>query len=185
LLRNFSLPIAVFSAAFLFFASAISQPSRVLLRSCETAYFLWKTQDYPKIIKRPMDLSTMEKKLRSGEYKSPWGYIDDFRLMLDNCATYNKKSTQVYKDSVTVRYEGLLCNRLETFIILNLPVFISFLVRAFLIGFRQRLVFFLLYYMSQLGELFDKHIDAIMTRMLFCCGKRVSFLASHIFEACL
>jgi hypothetical protein len=83
----------------------------------------------------------MEKKLRSGEYKSPWGYIDDFRLMLDNCATYNKKSTQVYKDSVTVRYEGLLCNRLETFIILNPPVFISLIVRAFLIGFRQRLVF--------------------------------------------
>ncbi len=64
-------------------------------------------QDYFTIIKRPMDLSTMEKKLKSGKYLDPWGYIDDMRLMTDNACIYNKKSHRVYKDAVAVCFRFL------------------------------------------------------------------------------
>ena len=49
-----------------------------------------------------MDLSTIERRLKSGHYKDPWGYCDDFRLMVDNACLYNKKAHRVYKDAVTV-----------------------------------------------------------------------------------
>ncbi|CAH7676027.1 Bromodomain-containing protein, partial [Phakopsora pachyrhizi] len=45
--------------------------------------------DYPKIIKKPMDLSTMKQKLDGGEYSSAEAFADDFRLMLNNCFAFN------------------------------------------------------------------------------------------------
>jgi E1A/CREB-binding protein len=53
--------------------------------------------DYHDIIKRPMDLSTIRRKLEGGEYRDPWAYIDDVWLMLDNAWLYNRKMTKVYK----------------------------------------------------------------------------------------
>lgn len=44
-----------------------------------------------------MDLSTIKKKLDNGDYKDPWEYCDDVRLMFHNAWLYNKKSTRVYK----------------------------------------------------------------------------------------
>ena len=54
--------------------------------------------DYPMIIKNPMDLSTIEKKLIiSKEYQNAEQFAADVRLMLNNCYSYNPPETIVYK----------------------------------------------------------------------------------------
>ncbi|KAF8971566.1 Bromodomain-containing protein [Flammula alnicola] len=50
---------------------------------------------YPKIIKHPMDLSTIRKKLDSGEYDTAHKFYDDFKLMIRNCFTFNPPATPV------------------------------------------------------------------------------------------
>ncbi|CAF4739438.1 unnamed protein product, partial [Rotaria sp. Silwood2] len=54
-------------------------------------------QDYPIIIKHPMDISTMHNKLLRGEYKTPLEFCDDAWLMFNNAWLYNKKGTSIYK----------------------------------------------------------------------------------------
>ncbi|KAF7320222.1 Bromodomain-containing protein [Mycena kentingensis (nom. inval.)] len=50
---------------------------------------------YPKIVKRPMDLSTMRKKLDDGEYPSAQKFFEDFKLMIRNCFAFNPAGTLV------------------------------------------------------------------------------------------
>lgn len=59
--------------------------------------------DYLDIIKKPMDLGTVEKKLRKGEYSDPWEYVDDVWLMFDNAWLYNRKTSRVYRYCTKVR----------------------------------------------------------------------------------
>ncbi|ORX83855.1 Bromodomain-containing protein [Basidiobolus meristosporus CBS 931.73] len=59
----------------------------------------WKAMnlpDYPTIIKNPMDLSTIKKNLESGVYHNINDFEKDFRLMLENCYTYNPVNNPVY-----------------------------------------------------------------------------------------
>ncbi|KAJ1558080.1 hypothetical protein HK096_003658, partial [Nowakowskiella sp. JEL0078] len=51
---------------------------------------------YFDIIKRPMDLSTIRRKLDSNVYESGEEFEDDFRLMLRNCFTFNDPMSLVY-----------------------------------------------------------------------------------------
>ena len=53
--------------------------------------------DYFEIVKTPMDMSEIRRKLESGEYKDPWEYIDDVWLMFENAWVYNRKTSRVYK----------------------------------------------------------------------------------------
>jgi hypothetical protein len=46
--------------------------------------------DYPQIIKKPMDMSTIRKKLKQEKYSTIEELIDDFQLMWENCRTYNQ-----------------------------------------------------------------------------------------------
>ncbi|ESO09433.1 hypothetical protein HELRODRAFT_168416 [Helobdella robusta] len=55
--------------------------------------------DYFDVIKKPMDLSTIKKKLDAGFYSDPWVFIDDVWQMFENAWTYNKKGTKVHKYS--------------------------------------------------------------------------------------
>lgn len=50
---------------------------------------------YPKLIKRPMDLSTIRKKLDGGEYDTAQNFYDDFKLMIRNCFIFNPSGTPV------------------------------------------------------------------------------------------
>ncbi|KAJ3794041.1 Bromodomain-containing protein [Lentinula aff. detonsa] len=50
---------------------------------------------YPKIIKRPMDMSTMRRKLDAHEYRTASTFWDDFKLMIRNCFTFNPAGTPV------------------------------------------------------------------------------------------
>lgn len=70
-------------------------------RSCSlpfcTQICIFSIQDYHDIVQKPMDLSTIRRKLDTGQYKDPWEYVDDVWLMFDNAWVYNKKSSRVYK----------------------------------------------------------------------------------------
>lgn len=54
-------------------------------------------QDYFDIVKNPMDLSTIKRKLDTGQYQEPWQYVDDIWLMFNNAWLYNRKTSRVYK----------------------------------------------------------------------------------------
>lgn len=53
--------------------------------------------DYLKVITKPMDLSTISKKLEGGEYACSSEFVADVRLMLNNCFTFNAPDSQVAK----------------------------------------------------------------------------------------
>lgn len=53
--------------------------------------------DYYHIIKEPMDLTTIEENIRSGQYKTAWGYLRHMHLMIDNALFFNKPGTFVNK----------------------------------------------------------------------------------------
>jgi len=52
--------------------------------------------DYPQIIKKPMDLGTVKKKMASKKYKSIHLCAQDVRLVWNNCMTYNADGSEFY-----------------------------------------------------------------------------------------
>ncbi|KAJ8298017.1 hypothetical protein KUTeg_024548 [Tegillarca granosa] len=58
---------------------------------------LLQIPDYFDIVKKPMDLATIRRKLDTGQYSDPWQYCDDIWLMFDNAWLYNRKTSRVYK----------------------------------------------------------------------------------------
>lgn len=44
---------------------------------------------YSNIIRRPMEMDTIDEKIEKGIYASPTQFIDDVLLMLNNCRLYN------------------------------------------------------------------------------------------------
>ncbi|CAG9311126.1 unnamed protein product [Blepharisma stoltei] len=75
--------------------------------------------DYPLIIKRPMDLSTVKKKIKSEKYSSIKEVLADVNLIWENCKTYNQAGSPIYlqaehMESKTKKYSekhGLISNR--------------------------------------------------------------------------
>jgi len=59
--------------------------------------------DYPKIVKKPMDLGTMRSKLDSGAYSTAEKFRDDFKLIISNCFLYNPPSTPVHQAGVELK----------------------------------------------------------------------------------
>lgn len=51
---------------------------------------------YPEIIKNPMDLSTVERKLDSQEYDGSEDFEADIRLIFSNCYTFNPPGSPVF-----------------------------------------------------------------------------------------
>ncbi|CEP01565.1 Bromo domain-containing protein [Plasmodiophora brassicae] len=52
--------------------------------------------DYPEIIKNPMDLGTIKKKLEDGKYANEQEFADDVRLTWNNAKTYNQPGSGIY-----------------------------------------------------------------------------------------
>ncbi|KAF8420027.1 Bromodomain-containing protein [Tirmania nivea] len=52
--------------------------------------------DYFRIIKKPMDLSTMQNKLKTNQYDNANEFEADMRLMLSNCYKFNPTGTAVH-----------------------------------------------------------------------------------------
>ena len=64
--------------------------------------------DYFDIIKKPMDMSQIKRKLDVGNYSDPWQFVTDVYLMFENAWTYNRKTSRVYRYCSKVITEYLL-----------------------------------------------------------------------------
>jgi bromodomain-containing factor 1 len=51
---------------------------------------------YRTIVKNPMDLSTIRKRLDAGDYENATEFESDVRLMLGNCFLFNAPGSEVY-----------------------------------------------------------------------------------------
>jgi hypothetical protein len=58
---------------------------------------------YFKIIKKPMDLSSMRRKLENHEYPNATKFFDDFKLMIRNCFTFNPAGTPVNQAGIELQ----------------------------------------------------------------------------------
>ena len=58
--------------------------------------------DYPQVIKKPMDLGLIKKKLNEQKYKSIHDAADDVRLIWKNCMTYNADGSDFYNLAQTM-----------------------------------------------------------------------------------
>lgn len=58
--------------------------------------------DYPQVIKKPMDLGLVKKKLNDGTYKTIHDAADDIRLIWKNCMAYNADGSDFYNLAQTM-----------------------------------------------------------------------------------
>lgn len=79
-------------------------------------------EDYANIIKNPMDLGTIKKKVDSGGYEGPGGYknfAEDIRLVWDNAVLYNGEESEVGRAALALSdvfeqdYERLVAGRVR------------------------------------------------------------------------
>uniref|UniRef100_A0A914WHT4 Bromodomain-containing protein 2 n=1 Tax=Plectus sambesii TaxID=2011161 RepID=A0A914WHT4_9BILA len=61
-----------------------------------------KLQDYYEIIKNPMDLGTIKRKLDGRQYATPQELYDDVRLVCENCFKYNPPTDPVHQHGKTL-----------------------------------------------------------------------------------
>ena len=54
-----------------------------------------KIDDYPMIVKNPMDFSTIKTKLKEHKYARIQDFMDDMELVFYNCRLYNGTETEV------------------------------------------------------------------------------------------
>ena len=78
-----------------------------MMKSSKAAMFLHPVDpialnlpDYLSIIKKPMDLYTINSKLTSGEYDSNDSFFEDLDLVWSNCLLYNPPTLQIYKNAL-------------------------------------------------------------------------------------
>jgi len=62
-----------------------------------------KLAEYYDVIKEPIDLRTIARKIQLNEYKSLDDMTKDLLLMIQNAKTYNKPGSQIYKDALSLR----------------------------------------------------------------------------------
>ncbi|KAJ3803289.1 Bromodomain-containing protein [Lentinula aff. detonsa] len=58
--------------------------------------------DYHDIVKKPMDFSTMEHKLDNNHYQTVEDFVNDARLVFDNCRLYNLEDSVYHKCANTL-----------------------------------------------------------------------------------
>ncbi|KAL7534602.1 hypothetical protein ACHAXR_005983 [Thalassiosira sp. AJA248-18] len=80
-----------------FYAKADAEPFREPVDWQSLGLF-----DYPQVIKKPMDLGLVKKKVNEGKYKSIHDASDDVRLIWKNCMTYNADGSDFYNLAQTM-----------------------------------------------------------------------------------
>merc|ERR1712032_1186133 len=53
--------------------------------------------DYPSIVKNPMDISTIKRNIKNNKYLSASEIFADIQLIWDNCRKYNMEGSDIYK----------------------------------------------------------------------------------------
>ncbi|KAJ8249895.1 hypothetical protein COCON_G00231110 [Conger conger] len=77
-------------------------PARIFAQPVSVA----EVPDYLDHIKRPMDFSTMRRRVEAQGYRNLDEFEDDFNLIVANCAKYNAKDTVFYRAGVRLRDQG-------------------------------------------------------------------------------
>lgn len=67
--------------------------------------------NYTKVIAHPMDLGTVSKKLKNGEYKSSAAWKADIMLIWDNCMKFNGSDDPLYKISEFMKEKSMKMTR--------------------------------------------------------------------------
>jgi len=84
-----------------------AQAQRRLILASHTVRAWPQVPDYLDIIKRPMDFSTMKRRLEDGVYDANFAALEaDFQQIITNCMTYNAQGSDIYKQAVHVRKVG-------------------------------------------------------------------------------
>lgn len=83
----------------------------------------WKSlglYDYPQIVKKPMDLGQIKRKIEKEEYPTLHACGDDVRLVWENCKTYNADGSDFYllAESMSKKFEDKFAKLLKE---LNIP----------------------------------------------------------------
>mmetsp|Transcript_4946 Transcript_4946/g.9280 ORF Transcript_4946/g.9280 Transcript_4946/m.9280 type:complete len:220 (+) Transcript_4946:863-1522(+) len=55
--------------------------------------------DYPQVIKQPMDLNSVRKKLKGNKYQSLQEAVADIQLIWDNCKLYNVQDSPIVRQA--------------------------------------------------------------------------------------
>jgi len=73
-------------------------------------YVALQIPDYPAVVRFPMDLSTVERKLNSVEYETVDDFVTDINLIFSNCYLYNGVEAPVSKSAKNLQtaFERLL-----------------------------------------------------------------------------
>ena len=58
--------------------------------------------DYYEVITNPIDMKTINERIKSGNYKNVDQFISDARLMFNNCRQYNEEGSAIVKDANTL-----------------------------------------------------------------------------------
>ena len=69
-------------------------------------YEFYGLTNYPMIIKKPMDLSTIKTKLNQDRYLTLKEFSDDIQLIWDNCITYNQEGSV---NKIYLKYLFFIC----------------------------------------------------------------------------
>ncbi|CAG8523571.1 6471_t:CDS:2 [Ambispora gerdemannii] len=67
---------------------------------------LVRKQDYPQyyqLIKKPIAMKVIQRKMKNNEYTSAQEFRDDFHLMFNNAMEFNETDSQVYKDAMVMK----------------------------------------------------------------------------------
>lgn len=91
-----------------------------LLWKGNQAYFFHEPVDpikmevpnYFMVIKNPMDLGTIKKRLSNNFYESPQQFLDDVSLIYDNCILYNGEESFIGK--IAVGFKNQIKTIIET-----------------------------------------------------------------------
>jgi len=59
--------------------------------------------DYYEVIKRPMDMQTIQQKMVMSKYDSVEEMVNDFVLMFDNACKYNEPESVIYRDALALQ----------------------------------------------------------------------------------
>jgi ATP-dependent helicase STH1/SNF2 len=70
---------------------------------------------YYQIIKSPISIKMIEKRVHSPYYHSIEDFKNDFLLMFNNATTFNMEESQVYIDALYLRVSKLLLSNIYTF----------------------------------------------------------------------
>ncbi|RDD39168.1 Protein polybromo-1 [Trichoplax sp. H2] len=79
---------------------------------CDIFWKLPSKKTYPSyysVIKKPIDLTQIERRIKLCKYDSEEGLLDDFKLMFDNAKTFNEEGSQIYEDALDL--ERLLLSK--------------------------------------------------------------------------